>query len=365
MRYLYGFIRNIKYWYNWLFDKPVVPESVSLELTYRCNARCGFCKRWKLPPKEELTLQDYKELADDMHLIGVKQVNLTGGEPFLREDIIFIIDLFLDKNIVVYINTNGVLLDKYSEEISKRKLSIKISIDSPFEETHDKIRGVKNFYKKAIDNLKSLKGKGVDISIGAVVCKENIDEMDEYIEFAKKLDTKLRFQPVHDDRLSNLSIIDPAFKFNSLDSERINKNFESVVKLFKKSPNPVWTDEIYYKLTPLFLTKPQQFLKIKCIPAGRLIYFIDPYGNVFPCESRRDIKFGNIRNEKFSDVIKNKKNKDFRKLMRKNKRDCVCWYRCIGPNLIRDQFLPLMNIPKTGGFPLKQLWNLKINRIKK
>ena len=105
-------------------------------VTYRCNARCNMCNRYKKPskPEEELTVETIKKLPQ-MYF-----TNITGGEPFIREDLGDIVRELYKKSDRIVISTNGFFTDriiKLCEEFPN--VGIRISIESPtggFRETY-------------------------------------------------------------------------------------------------------------------------------------------------------------------------------------------------------------------------------------
>jgi len=75
-----------------------------LIVTYRCNAKCYMCNTWQHPTKkgEEFSAELVRKIPE-----GLKFINITGGEPFLREDLAEIVDAALDKTQRLVISTNG------------------------------------------------------------------------------------------------------------------------------------------------------------------------------------------------------------------------------------------------------------------
>jgi len=80
----------------------------SIIVTYRCNARCRMCNIWKHPtkPDEEIKPETLEKLP------RLDFCNVTGGEPFLRDDILDIVDVIKKKSNRVVISTNGYLTDR-------------------------------------------------------------------------------------------------------------------------------------------------------------------------------------------------------------------------------------------------------------
>ena len=77
-------------------------------VTYRCNARCSMCNRYKAPskPEEEISIETIKKLPK-MYF-----TNITGGEPFIRTDLKDIVRELYKKSDRIVISTNGFFTDR-------------------------------------------------------------------------------------------------------------------------------------------------------------------------------------------------------------------------------------------------------------
>ena len=158
--------------------------NITLELTYRCNIKCEFCflKDSVLNEKrDELTLQEIEQLADQAKDLGACFF-LTGGEPFLRRDIVQIVAAIKKRGLKVGINTNGILV---TEEIGKKVRDagldyIIFSLHGP-REIHDCLEHRKGAFDKVIANLSSFardKGK-TRVIVNCVVAEQNAQYLSE------------------------------------------------------------------------------------------------------------------------------------------------------------------------------------------
>jgi radical SAM protein with 4Fe4S-binding SPASM domain len=155
-------------------------ECASWEITLKCNLKCFHCEfsAGKALP-DELSTDEALNLCDNLKKVGCKRIILMGGEPFLRKDWELIARRIKDLGIELAFITNGY---RYSEELFKKleKLSpvfIGISIDGGSPETHDKIRGVKGSFKRALNFIdKSLELNTLVIVITSIH-KINIKEL--------------------------------------------------------------------------------------------------------------------------------------------------------------------------------------------
>lgn len=123
---------------------------LSIILTYRCNSHCSMCNVWKNPtlPNEEISLDTLSKLPS-----GITYLNLTGGEPTLRDDLKEIVDLLYPKAMKFEISSNGLHPEKLEPIIKKHPdTKIRFSLEG-FEETNNKIRGENDGFNKKVKGL--------------------------------------------------------------------------------------------------------------------------------------------------------------------------------------------------------------------
>ena len=123
---------------NVLRKRPILTV---FDVTKLCNERCPMCNIWK-EKSVDMTLEEIRAKARELHKFGVGYVFLQGGEPLIRRDIIDIVDIFLDNGIRPTIITNGILLTpELAEKIAVRECNLSISIDSLIRERFALLRG--------------------------------------------------------------------------------------------------------------------------------------------------------------------------------------------------------------------------------
>ncbi len=117
--------------------KPCKPTDMCIILTYRCPMRCKMCNIWDYPTErsKEITPDEIKRLP------SVKFINLTGGEPFVREDLEEVLDICFTKSPRVVISTSGWLEERVID-IAKKfpNIGIRISIEG-LSCKNDRLRG--------------------------------------------------------------------------------------------------------------------------------------------------------------------------------------------------------------------------------
>ena len=311
----------VSYWSGYkITPKPGVAY---LELTYRCTCRCHFCERWKIGPKmaeEELTTEEIKHLLVDAYKIGVRYMGFTGGEAFLRKDI-FEIGKFAKKlGLTLTIASNGTLItEKNVGEIAKYFSSVTISMDGIVSGTHDSLRGVKGVYDKAMNALDLLQKVKVPVAVNMVITRDNFMEIDKYIQFFSKKNISLQFTPVHENEKSYLRV---QKGLKEIDMNTFVKEWQ---RLSEKYP---FLNNGYYKHVPTFFSAPSKLLRAYTCFAGAVMFSMNPYGDVFPCEFNRT-SMGNVRKEKLPVIWK--KAQKLRQEISSAKRTCICWSQCAVP----------------------------------
>ena len=179
-----------------------LPQGAVFEGTMRCNLHCGFCwvgdllnleGEWR----EELPLDALRSAFPDK--VGF-QINLTGGEIFMRKDIFDVLDLFKGKGYSCgYITTNGTIIDdERADALAALAQSgflkhVSVSVDGP-KDIHDEARGVKGTFERTAVGLRRLQeaikrngGARLPISINTTVTQEGLGALDEMVDVAEEL----------------------------------------------------------------------------------------------------------------------------------------------------------------------------------
>lgn len=161
----------------------IMPINYTLSLLYTCNSRCKTCNIWK-KKADNLTVLEYKKIFKKLGK-SPYWITLSGGEPFLRKDIVGIcLELYKHcRPKIINIPSNGLLTDTIVSNVKqitdickKSQIIINLSIDG-IDEKHDDIRGIPGNYEKVIDTykkLKSLNAKNLSIGIHTVISKLNV-----------------------------------------------------------------------------------------------------------------------------------------------------------------------------------------------
>jgi MoaA/NifB/PqqE/SkfB family radical SAM enzyme len=142
------------------------PSHLVLLVTERCNGRCTMCGHWRAEPQQpELTVPEISRLVRAKHLQQVMVVGLSGGEPFLRRDLVEIAAVCcqsLPLLTELRFSTNGSLPGATAKQIatimasSSVDLTVTVSVDGD-RATHDALRGTRGSYDRALETVRTLR----------------------------------------------------------------------------------------------------------------------------------------------------------------------------------------------------------------
>ncbi|MBF0154792.1 MAG: radical SAM protein [Magnetococcales bacterium] len=173
-------------------------RSLELALTYRCQAKCHKCYSANLESDDDddLTVAQIGDIIAQAIDLGIIHVNLTGGEPTLRKDLLEVIRACQPKRIVVSLVTNALLLTRQKMADMKEAglNTIQISLDSADPEEHDHLRGVPGCYNKVIQAGRWAHEIGLNLCFSTVLSTENSGnerKMDDLLELCEREDAFL------------------------------------------------------------------------------------------------------------------------------------------------------------------------------
>ena len=281
-------------------------------VTYRCNARCTMCNRYKAPstPEEEISIETIKKLPE-MYF-----TNITGGEPFIREDIKEIVRELNKKSDRIVISTNGFFTDKIIDLCKEfPNVGIRISIEG-LEETNNAIRGLDDGFNKGVGTLKKLVEMGhPDVGFGMTVQDANAKDLVPLYKISDEMNMEFATASLHN-----------SFYFvesNNIihDREMVAKNFEELVNELLKSNSPKKWFRAYFNhgLINYIYSQPRL---LQCDMAFDT-FFIDPYGDVMPCNGTKEKEvMGNLNTQTWEELWNSEQADKVRDKVRNCDRQC-------------------------------------------
>lgn len=309
------------------------PDSVSIIVSNKCNLRCVMCNFWKENEKisNGITLNEFKRLFEDLRSFKVRMVQLTGGEPFLRNDLIDILKNAKGSGLETAIVTNGTLIneDKIFELLTNTDL-IYISLDAPSKEQHEKIRGVSGVFEKIINSVELLENTIKDNSfpVRVVLCititPQAIHEPEEMVRLVKKIGVNgIIYNPASSVYYGNTTLKSIHLE-NSYSNNSYAEMIDKIFTLMRDPGNMIKSNPFYLAASKEFLKGNERYYKFPCFSGGYNGPLIGFDGTVFPC-CAWNVPLGNIKEQPFSRLWKSKLTKQVRKKIKKG--ECpVCYH---------------------------------------
>lgn len=217
-----------------------------LEVTRKCNLKCPHCfNDSKIDCEKELSLEEIKKIIDNFLVMGGKEIQLTGGEVFMRKDIFEIMNYAKEKGIeYIRLSTNGTMVnEKNIIKIVELVDEIFFSIDG-FEEQHDILRG-KGAFQKTINIVDSLSLMDIKISVYLTLTPAVLEYLEEYIEWLiRKNVSHLNISPIG--KVGRAKSIDRKFLFEKKEYYNI---YTKIRKFQRKYANKITiTQPLTFKL---------------------------------------------------------------------------------------------------------------------
>lgn len=170
---------------------PHTLRMVAWEITRRCNLACLHCRASAEngPYEGEFSTEQCLRLIDDIAKFSTPVVILTGGEPYLREDIFDIARYGDEKGLRMVLATNGTVV---TDDIARKTRDagikrISISLDGADAARHDSFRGVPGAFEGSLAGIEVFKRAGVEFQINTTVTRMNLGQVKEIYERAKEL----------------------------------------------------------------------------------------------------------------------------------------------------------------------------------
>jgi len=290
------------------------PVQLTFFVTRKCNARCPFCfyvdnnnDNNSSSSEAELSLDEIKKVSSSLGKL--LWLAFSGGEPYLRKDIVEISKVFYDQNrpVIMLFPTNGLMPDLIKDRTEKilkycRKsvVAVKLSLDG-LHGDHDALRDTPGCFDKTMKTYRLLgellqQYPNFELGINTVFLSENQDKMDEIIDFVQGL-TNIK---THTISMVRGDLTDPHFKEvdvekyrRAIDRLEANlKNRTSSIYRFRGARLKAAQDILQRRM--IHQTLLEQKRDIPCY-AGKLNLVLTETGDVYPCEIL-STSFGNVRN---------------------------------------------------------------------
>jgi MoaA/NifB/PqqE/SkfB family radical SAM enzyme len=288
-----------------------------------------MCNIWKLKDNTDLEIDYYKKLPKTL-----RDINVSGGEPFLRQDLVDLVKILRGTcpKARIVISTNGFLTELIKEKMRlilkiAPEIGVGISIDG-IGEMHDKIRGIPGGFNLAIKTVKMLKEElGMkNLRLAFTISKENAEHMSKVYDLSRELGVEFTLALAQ-----SSEFFFGGKRVEETPSEEILKEqFDYLIRAELKSWRPKkWVRAYFAKSLFDFARTGKQALPSK---AGRDFFFLDPFGNIYPSVIHNSV-MGNIKENGFAEIWNSKEAKEARKKVKEAKEDA--WMICTARSAIK------------------------------
>lgn len=285
------------------------PKIMVFFISYNCNGRCVMCNIWKKQNiNKELSFQQIENLFSDKLLSSsLEIINITGGEPTLRNDLVEIVKVITKKCINlkrIDIPTNGFDTDRVVNEIEKilplllstnAKLTVTIALDG-IGKTHELVRGRPNIFTNVEQTIEELKELTVlypffSFNLNMTINKLNYYAIEEMRKYATQKGIGINFTLAAISEIGVESIqVREKFEMNQEEKAKVVLFLEDLLKEGE-------IDSRYAKFTTTWLKTGRRHTDC-AFKRGRA-FLLEPNGETYVCGNFKEFRIGNIMEEQF------------------------------------------------------------------
>ena len=254
------------------------PKEAIVAVNYRCNARCRMCDIWRVKEDGSLAADDYRRVP-----AGLENVGVTGGEPFLRKDLVPLVRALFEAagRPQIIISTNGYLTDRivgaFRELRSLRpQIGFGLSVDG-IGAAHDRMRGTKHAFEKVLRTVVALKEENCrNIRLSFTVTNENVTELPGVYELARRMGVQFASTIAH-----NSSLYFHTSTNRSIDQVLLRQAYEVVNQRELSSRSVKGWLRAYFNEGVLRYN--ESGTRLAPCRAAEDFFFLSPRGEVYPC----------------------------------------------------------------------------------
>lgn len=315
-------------------SEPPLPSEAIISVTNRCDARCTMCNIWRLEPDEQLGPEDYARLPGSL-----RNVNITGGEPLLRRDIVEVVQAIFEAGDGprIILATNGFRTARTLrtvEEILRHvpRLGVAVSLDGDAS-THDRMRGVPRAHARAVETVHGLRELGIeDLRLGFTATPDNVSQLPAIHALAEGLGVELAATVAQNSEIYYTTDANAA-----LPAPAVEAAFGELMDRRLRSATPKAWVRAYFEAGVVRFVKTGRRTG-RCHAASDFFY-LAPTGEVFPCLSMARA-IGSLRSQSFEVLWASHR----ARRVRERVAGCgACWMVCTARTEIRRQPLKVLS----------------------
>lgn len=255
---------------------------VTIEVLQRCPNKCIYCSSWSsLDKTEALNFDTICGIVDDAVELGAEQINVSGGEPFLRTDIISIIDYIKSKGLKIRLYTSGIyysqgfqsIPDTLLEAIAGKVDTLIFNFETAISDLYAKIMGtVPGNLLLIEETIKKATNLGITVEAHLVPMKCNYREIPQTLELVYSQGVS---------KVSLLRFVQQGRSVENVEVAVLAKEEEEALKEMLKDLSRKYGDQ-------LRLGKPYRSERFSTCWTGTIRLAVRYDGFVFPCGSFKD-----------------------------------------------------------------------------
>jgi len=170
-------------------------QDLKLKVTSKCNLACQMCDYWKTTREETLSADEWGAVLREAAALGATKVHVSGGEPFLRRDLLEILGHAVGAGIKTNLTTNGTLVrrDQAKALVDMGVNAVSVSLDGPSAKIHDRVRGRPGSFKRSLKTIRWLvrdaerRKARLVVRVNLVLMRENLHLAADMVRLAADL----------------------------------------------------------------------------------------------------------------------------------------------------------------------------------
>lgn len=299
----------------------MMPVDAVVAVTWRCNARCGMCGIWKIKAGEETPPEVFGRLPSSL-----RDVNLTGGEPFLRPDLPAVHEAVRTAapRARTILSTNGLATEKIITAVRtmsaiEQNIGLAISLDGP-PEIHDRQRGIPGAYDHVLRTVKELQHAGFNnLRLAFTATAQNTRHLRYVYDLSRELGVEFTCTVQH----SSEHYFHSAPPEERIDAAALREQLLQVMRRELATWSPKrWARAFFMNGQFKFVTEGKR--PFPCY-AGRDFFFMDPDANIFTCNAA-PWKMGNLAERTFDELWNSPDAREMRERAMRCRNGC--WMVC-------------------------------------
>jgi len=255
-----------------LFRIPKDGGRVIWEITNQCNYRCPYCifSSTAVKPQNELDTARMKSVIDELHDLGFSHFKVSGGEPFIRKDLLEVLAHAKSKGFYIDLSSNASLITE-ERAAGLKNISVDmvhVSLDGHTKELQEAARGSGTF-EPTIRGIKYLVKNGLYVRTGCLIFNKNDRRMEEIARYCAELGVNEII----------FSLMEPVGRLKGDNSMMTERTPDELMREIEEIENELKTK---IKVSHSFTEKPGKDCAGIC-PGTTKFLSIDNFGRVSPC----------------------------------------------------------------------------------